>query len=103
LPDGENRTIQIILSPDTDATASIHIYSRPGAVEQQNGAWTLHATGKLCFRDDGIISPGVEREAPAEIRARCSEQVSTQDYYLRLRESGIHYGSAFRSITQLWR
>ncbi len=103
LPNGETHTIQVILSPDTDGTASIHIYSCPGDVEQQNRSWTLHATGRLCPEEDGIVSRSVEREVPAEIRARCSEPVSAQDYYLRLRESGIHYGPSFRSITQLWR
>ena len=104
LPDGETHTIQVILSPDTNARASIHIYSRTGDVEQQNRSWTLHATGKLCPQDGRcIISRSVEREVPAEIRARCSEPVSAQDYYLRLRESGIDYGPSLRSITQLWR
>jgi myxalamid-type polyketide synthase MxaE and MxaD len=103
LPDGKTHTIQVVLSPDTNATASIYIYSRPGDVEQQNGSWTLHATGKLCPEEDGIICRSVEQEVPTEIRARCSEPFSAQDYYLRLRESGIDYSSSLRSISQFWR
>ena len=75
LPDGKTHTIQVVLSPDANATASIYIYSRPGDVEQQNGSWTLHATGKLCPEEDGIICRSVEQEVPTEIRARCSEPV----------------------------
>jgi acyl transferase domain-containing protein/acyl carrier protein len=47
--------------------------------------------------------PVLGRETLAEFRTRCSEQVSGQDYYLRLRENGIDYGPFFQSIAQLWR
>jgi myxalamid-type polyketide synthase MxaD len=53
LPEGGTRTIQVILSPGADGTASFHIYSCSGK------AWTLHATGKICLaQDDSIIAPG---------------------------------------------
>ena len=39
----------------------------------------------------------------SEIQARCSEQVSGQDYYSKLSESGNQYGCFFQSISQLWR
>ena len=103
IPDGGTRTIQVILSPGADGTASVHIYSCPCDVEQPNRSWTLHATGKICSEPDPVISPVVEQEAPAQVQARCSEQISGQDYYLRLRESGVDYGPSFQSITRLWR
>jgi myxalamid-type polyketide synthase MxaE and MxaD len=103
LPDGATRTIQVILSPGADGTASVHIYSCPRGVQQPNRSWTLHVTGKICPQENGSTSPVIEREALAEARARCSELISGQDYYLRLRASGIDYGPSFQSITQLWR
>jgi acyl transferase domain-containing protein/acyl carrier protein len=103
LPDGAMRTIQVILSPGADGTASIHIYSRPYDAEQPDRSWTLHATGKICPQQNRTNSPVIEKDAPAQVQARCSEQISGQDYYLRLRESGIDYGSSFQSISQLWR
>src|ERR1039458_3851747 len=107
IPDGATRTLQVILSPGADAAASVHIYSCPREAEQANRSWTLHATAKICLELDPVISPViepvVEREAPAQLQARCSEQISGQDYYLRLRESGVDYGPSFQSIAQLWR
>jgi myxalamid-type polyketide synthase MxaE and MxaD len=94
-------TIQVILSPGVDGAASFHIYSRPG--EQASKSWTLHATGKACPQQDSSTSSVLGRETLAEIQTRCSEKVSGQDYYLRLRESGIQYGPFFQSIAQLWR
>ena len=43
------------------------------------------------------------QETLAEIQARCPEEISGQDYYARLSESGIQYGPFFQTITQLWR
>jgi myxalamid-type polyketide synthase MxaE and MxaD len=100
LPESGTHTIQVILAPGADGAASLHIYSRPG--EQAVKAWTLHATGKACPQQDSP-PPVLGRETLAELRTRSSEQVSGQDYYLRLRESGIDYGPFFQSIAQLWR
>ena len=103
VPDGASRTLQVILSPGADAAASVHIYSCSRDAEQANRSWTLHAMAKICFEPDRVTSPIVEQEAPAQVQARCSEQISGQDYYLRLRESGVDYGPSFQSITRLWR
>jgi phthiocerol/phenolphthiocerol synthesis type-I polyketide synthase D len=37
------------------------------------------------------------------IRARCTQEVSRQEFYERLRTSGIQFGSAFQGIQGLWR
>src|SRR5208282_6047099 len=103
IPDGGTRTLQVILSPGADTAASLHIYSCPHDVAQANRSWTLHATAKICPEPDPVIAPVVEWEAPAQVQARCSEQISGQDYYLRLRESGVDFGPSFQSITQLYR
>jgi myxalamid-type polyketide synthase MxaD len=104
LPESETRTIQVILSQGADGAASFHIYSRPGGVVPSGKSWTLHATGKVCLRqDDSLIAPDAGQETLTEMRTRCAEKTSGQDYYRRLRESGIHYGPFFQSIAQLWR
>jgi myxalamid-type polyketide synthase MxaE and MxaD len=99
----ETRTIQVILSADADTTASVHIYSRPHDAEQPDRSWTLHATAVICLQQNSNISRADEQERPAEVQARCSEQISGKDYYVKLRESGIDYGPAFQSISHLWR
>jgi myxalamid-type polyketide synthase MxaE and MxaD len=103
IPEGGTRTLQVILSAGAGDTTSVHIYSCPGDMEQANRSWTLHATAKVCPELGPVISPDVERETPAQVQARCSEQISGQDYYLRLREGGVAYGPSFQSIAQLWR
>ena len=82
LPEGGTRTIQVILSPGADGAASFHIYSRPAGVEQSSGSWTLHATGEglSCSRTAASLRM-LGHEMLAEMRARCAEKISGQDYY----------------------
>ena len=102
--EGGTHTIQVILSQGADGAASFHIYSCPGGVVHSVKSWMLHATGKVCLQqDNSIIPPAAGQETLTEMRTRCAERISGQDYYRRLRESGIHYGPFFQSITQLWR
>jgi myxalamid-type polyketide synthase MxaD len=103
LPDGETHAIQVILSQDADGTASFHIYSCPGGQVHSGKSWTLHATGKICPQQDNSVITPDSKVTLVEMRARCAEKISGQDYYTRLRENGIHYGPFFQSIAQLWR
>ncbi len=102
LPDGGTHAIQVILSQGADGTASFHIYSCPGDRVHSGKSWTLHATGKICPQQDNSIITPHPKVTLAEMRARCAEKISGQDYYRRLRENGIHYGPFFQSIAQLW-
>jgi myxalamid-type polyketide synthase MxaE and MxaD len=97
-------TIQLILSQGADGTASFHIYSCPGGVAHSSKSWMLHATGKVCLQqDNSIITADAGQETLTEMRTRCAEKISGEDYYRRLRERGIYYGPFFQSIAQLWR
>ncbi|MGA2411029.1 MAG: type I polyketide synthase, partial [Candidatus Binataceae bacterium] len=102
VPDGETRTIQVILSRDADGTASVQICSRSSDTGRPNGSWALHATGKICLQQERCIPPYIEGATRAKVQARCLEQISGEGYYQRLREGGMYYGPSFQSITQLW-
>ena len=104
LPEGGTHTIQVILSQGADGAASFHIYSCPGGVVHSSKSWMLHATGNICpQQDNSIITADAGQETLTEMQTRCAEKISGEDYYRRLRESGIHYGPFFQSIAQLWR
>ena len=104
LPEGGTRTIQVILSRSADGASPFYIYSRAEGVTPSAKSWMLHATGLVCLqRDNGIITSHTGPETLTEMRTRCVEEISGQDYYRRLRERGINYGPFFQSIVQLWR
>ena len=103
LPEDGTRTVQVILSQGADGTAAFHIYSCAGGAAPSGKSWMLHATCKICLQEDDSVIPNAGQETLAEIRTRCAENVSGEEYYRRLLESGIQYGPFFRSIARLWR
>ncbi len=104
LPEGAALTIQMVLSQGADGTAEFHVYSRAAGAESTGKSSMLHATGKVCVRQDADSEgPDTRQETLAEIRTRFAEPISGQDYYAGLEESGVHYGLFFQSIAQLWR
>jgi len=100
LPDGASTTLQVIVAPGADGTASFQIYS--SSAQGGPSSWTLHASGKVSAQNDSGLHPIVEEESLAEIQLRCSEKVSGPDYYRQLTENAIQYGPFFQSITHLW-
>ncbi len=107
LPEGKAHTIQVILSQSADGVASFYIYSCPKGAANPDKSWTLHATGKICVQPDNtdknVSTLDQERETLAEMRMRCTEQITGEDYYRRLREGGIDYDYFYQSIVRLWR
>jgi myxalamid-type polyketide synthase MxaD len=93
IPDGATPTLQVIVAPGTDGSASFQIHSSSAK------SWTLHASGKVSAQPPAPIK---EEESLADIQHRSSEKVSGPDYYRQLSENAIQYGPFFQSITHLW-
>ncbi len=96
LPDGASITIQVIVAPVVDGSASFQIHSSSAK------SWTLHASGKVSVQRDSNFLSVIEEEPLADIQLRSSEKVSGPDYYRQLSENAIQYGPFFQGITQLW-
>jgi acyl transferase domain-containing protein/acyl carrier protein len=102
--------VQVILSPGTDGASQFHIYGWRGEVPHSVGeaapsgaVWTLYSSGNIRPEQRGSITKESAHIDLDEFRATSAESMSGQDYYLKLRESGIDYGPFFRMINQLWR
>ncbi len=102
LPDGASTTIQAIVAPGADGSASFQIYSSSAGAGSPAESWTLHASGKVSVQKDSSLFPIVEEESFAELQLRCSEKVLGRDYYRQLSENAIQYGPFIQSVTQLW-
>jgi myxalamid-type polyketide synthase MxaE and MxaD len=102
LPDGERRTVQTVMARDVDGTGSFYIYSRDGAGAPSGQAWTLHATGKVIPLSDAAAAADLAPETPQEMRARLPQTIAGPEYYRRLGERGVHYGSFYRALSAVW-
>ena len=98
IPDGETRTIQVMVTELEPAAAAFRLFSLDSKVEQTNPSWLLHATGTIC-----VAAEGWRRlEGMDGIRDRCAQEIEAGAYYESLRSRGLEFGPAFRGIERLW-
>ncbi|MEV0033320.1 SDR family NAD(P)-dependent oxidoreductase [Nocardia sp. NPDC050793] len=95
-----------VLLPGTSSPLQLVVESAGGRsefaiVSDPQGATVTHARGWL----DQAPAPLTDRPAPeiAELLKRCAEPVPLDEFYARLAGNGLHYGPAFRGLTQLSR
>ncbi len=97
----ESRTIQIVPSLGSDGAASFSIHSR--SKDKGDQEWALHANGSI------RRTPGEREQALCaqsileQVQNRCSEEISGEDYYKAIAESGLEYGASLRAIEHIWR
>jgi myxalamid-type polyketide synthase MxaE and MxaD len=104
LPDGATRTIQVILSQGENEAATFQVYSSGGDADYSGETWTLHAIGKICLDEEGeLLATNGRRQTITDMRARCLEHTSGQEYYRTLHQSGVQYGSFFQLISNLYK
>jgi acyl transferase domain-containing protein/acyl carrier protein len=100
LPADQARTLQVILNPGRRGEASFHVFSLPAGSDPQSASWSLHATGRIARQPTGAVR---ERVSVEEVLARLPEPVSREAFYREWRPRGLHNGSAFQGVSQLWR
>ncbi|MBZ0278738.1 MAG: polyketide synthase dehydratase domain-containing protein, partial [Anaerolineae bacterium] len=92
LPEDDLRTVQFVLSPGGQG-GTFQVFS------PDHDDWKLHVTGS--------VRPGMAESAPpfnrVEIQSRCAETINGADYYDKVRDLGLEFGSNFRGIRELWR
>ena len=104
LTDAQPRTVQLLLTPDGDAHATLKIVSSPAI--QAAAGWadeiedfTLHAEGAL-KRAAHAQDPALDLAA---VQARLAPgAMDTHAYYAEMDEQGLDYGPAFRCLAQLY-
>jgi acyl transferase domain-containing protein len=93
-PDDEFLYLQTVVTPSREnGSFTFYISSRRRNDEQ----WTLHATGRLetgASASAGPITSSFDRKAAGLLRG--------EEFYQLLDERGVHLGTPFRTIKELW-
>ncbi len=91
----EPRTIQTVVTPAA-AGATVEVFSQ-GAVGEE---WTLHARAAAlpAALPAWPASLEVEATAPADARARCTEEASVDAHYAALRARGLELGPSLQAL-----
>ena len=93
LPQGSTRQLQMTISDSSKIVRPFQIAAR-----EQDGSWTVLASGKLrSAESDCPVS-----QAPARLLALCPEPVSGEEHYQRLAARGLLYGPSFQLVEQAW-
>ncbi|MGQ4615989.1 SDR family NAD(P)-dependent oxidoreductase [Nocardia sp. R7R-8] len=86
--------IQVTVSADASGEREIGIHSRPATAT--DAGWIRHAVAVV---GDRIIAPAFDLAVWPPDGA---ESVDVDDLYPALRETGLHYGPAFRGVRRAW-
>ncbi|MEM9271362.1 MAG: SDR family NAD(P)-dependent oxidoreductase [Cyanobacteria bacterium P01_F01_bin.143] len=100
IPEGEDRTVQVILKPE-ESTTDFQVISLQPTDDSANKTindYIIHATGKITTERSGNIQV-IARE---EIQARCPQQIDNKELYQAVAERQIELGTSFRWIDLLW-
>jgi NADPH:quinone reductase-like Zn-dependent oxidoreductase/NAD(P)-dependent dehydrogenase (short-subunit alcohol dehydrogenase family)/acyl carrier protein len=103
LREEESQTMQIVVSPQSVVKHTLRFFSRNSDRIESQEPWIQHATGTLRFASDEANRPFRNRSSLNEIRERCRENSSGEDYYAVLRAHGLEYGPGFQWIHEIWR
>jgi acyl carrier protein len=98
LPDGCERTVQLIFSPEAQGW-SIELTSTK-TDEDRGTDWTPHMIGLASVKTADEHSPPLDLES---IKLRCRKEVSSKDFYSRIWANQGGTGSAFRWVDSIWR
>jgi acyl transferase domain-containing protein len=99
-PPGEDRVVQVIVTPDGSGLASIQVSSREGGGEGAPERWRSHAAARVSRAAMGRVAVP---ESLAALQGRCSREVAVEAHYEALRVAGIEFGPSFRGMAGLWR
>jgi acyl transferase domain-containing protein len=99
LPDDQERTVQVILTPGEANSADLRVYS---AGHNNNETWQLHATGTIRLAADQASEAPLPDLPLEAVQARCSRELASESVYERLGAAGIAFGPRFRGLTRLW-
>ena len=102
----EGVEFQKLLVVDPKDTAILHVRCDPNTHEfkifsrakHDSAAWELHALGRLM---PGSVRPR-PRVSPAELSAKCLEEISAAGFYERLELSRFYYGPYFQTLKRIW-
>jgi NADPH:quinone reductase-like Zn-dependent oxidoreductase/SAM-dependent methyltransferase len=95
IPDGETRTVQVVLTPAASGSMTAQVWSLASAAAPR---WTLHVEGRVRSTEE---TPAALVAPLAETRRRCAETLSAADFYARLDGRGLELGPAFRGVRQV--
>ena len=105
LADGASRLVQLTVAPELGGRRTFEIFSISADATEADANWTLHALGAIVpAQNSGDESAAVLPPVNlSEVRSRVVSTTSRDDFYARMDQRGLSYGSAFQVLDNLQR
>lgn len=103
LPRDETQTIlQVSASPQSGGETIFRVFTQTGDPQADVPTWQLHCSASAGARQR---PSELAEKCPTiqELEILCGERMEGAEFYRKLEESGIHYGSSLQVIQQAWR
>lgn len=100
LRDGETRRMQLVIKRASEHAFGFQLFSREQGDNLQS-PWMLHGRGQLHLRPDD--RDDLQRVEPEEVRERCRESVTGEEFYGEMSRRGLIYGPSFQGVKEVWR
>jgi NADPH:quinone reductase-like Zn-dependent oxidoreductase/acyl carrier protein len=83
--------------------SSFELYSEGTGATDGKVPWILNAKGTIRPSHAQLTPVDREPETPEQLKTRCVETFSGEDFYRAMAERGLQYGPSFQSVEQIWR
>lgn len=100
LRESETRRMQLVIKRASEHAFGFQLFSREQGDNLQS-PWTLHGRGQLHLREE--YGEGLQGVEPEEVKERCRESVTGEDFYREMSRRGLVYGPSFQGVKQVWR
>lgn len=96
VPDGEDRLLQVVLTPNEDGSVDMEVYTQAG----EDDPWQRHASAVLRSQPAGA---SLAAESLETIQARCEQHRERDEHYQQLTSSGLVFGDGLKGVQEIWR
>jgi 8-amino-7-oxononanoate synthase len=96
LSTSKSTCLQVVLTPQNQGYA-VQVFSTPADVDVAAAVFTRHVTATIT-----PLSSTPPSISLAQLQADIQQPVAIAPYYQQLQTQGLHYGSLFQGIQQLW-
>lgn len=92
------RVVRSILTREEEDLFSFRICSRADSDDEDESAWSEHASGKLMAQEEGSAPDRVDLQP---LKKKLTERVEATELYEACHERGLEYGPQFQAVRSL--
>jgi acyl transferase domain-containing protein/acyl carrier protein len=98
----QTQTIQLILTPTGEQAHSFQLVSADNSSENEDSSWVVHVTGNVRSSQEDAHAQTRQPASLAEVQAKCSETITSTEFYQLYSKQGMWLGPGFQWIEQIW-